>query len=218
MISETSTYSDYIPDYYHGTLKPELRIRFEEELQNNPALRQELDDFRKFAALYQGLDNEKPQPSSQLFAKIRADIDKTATREQVKSVQLQRPAKHSATLHTIVDRLKDSFSLPWGVVALQAVVLVVLLFPASPEKYYETLSNRTVLQNQGSGETYNIVFKPETTEAEIRQLLLQAKATIISGPSVQGRYIIIFTGDQLSQQQRDILKNNSSILFFDKTF
>ena len=217
MISKTSTYSDYIPDYYHGTLEPELQIRFEKELQIDPALQQELDDFRKFAALYQGLDNEIPRPSSQLFAKIIADIDKTATREQVNPVQQQRPAEHSVTLQTILDRFKNSFSLPWGVVALQAVVLVVLLFPASPEKYYDTLSNRTVLQNQGGGETYNIVFKPETTEAEIRQLLLQTKATIISGPSVQGRYIIIFTSDQLSQQQRDILKNNSSILFFDKT-
>jgi anti-sigma-K factor RskA len=218
MTSDTSIYSDYIPGYYHGTLEPELQIRFEEELENNPTLRQELDDFRKFATLYHDLDHETPQPSPQLFARITAGIDKAAEKRQTNQTGLNRLSGFSAALRNTLRRLKESYSLPWSVVALQAVVLVVLLLPATSEKSYETLSNRAVLQSQGSGETYNIVFRPETTESEIRQLLLKAKATIISGPSAQGRYIIMFTSDEQSQRQQNILKNNASILFFDKSF
>lgn len=216
MISDTSTYSNLIPDYYHGTLKPELQIRFEQELENNPVLRQELDDFRKFATLYNNLDNETPEPSPQLFAKIAAGIDKTEEKQQATQAGQKRLCEFGAALHNILRRLKESSSLPWGIVALQAAVLVVLLLPV--EKSYETLSNGAALQSQGRGATYNIVFRPETTESEIRQLLLEAKATIISGPSVQGRYIIMFTSDEQSQHHQEILKNNDLILFFDKSF
>lgn len=218
MISDNSTYSDSIPDYYHGTLEPELQIRFEEELENNQALRQELDDFRKYAALYHDLDNETPQPSPQLFARITAGIDKATERQQTNQAGLNRFSGFGAALRNTLRRLKESYSLPWSVVALQAIVLVALLLPATSEKSYETLSNRAVLQSQGSGETYNIVFRPETTESEIRRLLLEAKATIISGPSAQGRYIIMLTNGEQSQRHQDSLKNNASILFFDKSF
>jgi hypothetical protein len=217
MISETPSYSDYIPDYLHNRLNPEVRRLFEKELETNATLRLELEEFKNFQKLYNVIDSDIPHPSAELLTRINAEIDSSVPQRNSRKPQKNSP-DITETVFDFLDRLKQSFSLPWSIVALQAVLIVILIAPAAYQTHFQTLSRPATLQSSLEGENYNIVFKPTTTEAEIREFLLAIDATIVSGPSPQGKYSLVVPVESLTEQDMELLRGQKLILFFEKAY
>ena len=74
-------------------------------------------------------------------------------------------------------------ALAWAVAAIQVVVLAFVLSGPADHHGYRTLSA------PGAGEI-NLVFAPDTTEAEIRTLLSRVDAVIVGGPTPEGLYLL----------------------------
>lgn len=215
--TKTTQYIDKIPDYHHGLLTPDETVDFEKELEKNRELQEELTEFRNFAKLYQQVDSDIPEPSPQLFDRIMTSIEHAEESGAQETRQADREGLFSSILANIISWLKESVSLPWGLAVVQAVALVILLLPAPQTTNYKTLSSVTPLSETMQGESYNIVFKPNAREADIRELLLSCKASIVSGPSPQGRYIIVLPDDGDQRKKLEELKKQEPILFIERS-
>jgi hypothetical protein len=99
------------------------------------------------------------------------------------------------------DRLREApTSLRWalaGQLAVIAALLGVLLRPAAdatPDAYRTLTSPATASASTGSSAEIRVVFAPEITEGEIRELLRAERATIGDGPSSMGAYTLRVRG------------------------
>lgn len=216
MISDRIDFSDLIPEYHHRMLDAEMVVRFEEELERNDKLREELAEFESFEKLYQSID-DMPEPSEDVFAKVMNRIEEDEGAKEGERVKESKPHPLIEKLGEAVTWIKDSVTLPWGLAVVQAMLLVILLVPEKQEEALTTLSSTSGVTLQANVVSCNIVFQPAATEAEIRILLLSVKGRIISGPSTQGRYVISIpkeggVDDTIAKLQRD-----TSVVFVEKT-
>ncbi len=224
MISKNIHFSDLIPDYHHGVIEPELKNLFEKELSQNSELQLELDEFRKFEELYKKIDCDVPEPPVGLFDKIMTSIDNA---EEIASVNKSSESRFEQTeyrpslavrLEEMWVWLKESVSIPWGLAAVQAIALALLLMPAPSQDNFQTLSSSSSLQTSNQGARYNIVFNPSATESNIRELLLSVEGDIVSGPSAKGRYVITLSEEMKSEQKINNLKQANIVLFIEKSY
>lgn len=185
---DAAALKEMIPLYINGRLSDGERAAFETALESDAALRQELSEFEEIAALYPGIEEEIPFPSSdRVFSRIMDNID--AHEKKAAS-----PDGPWVLFEKLADFIRTTFFSPrvaWAVAAVQLVLLVTLVGTMPDRQEFETLSSggaatETVLK-------INIVFEEDAMERDIRALLNQLDAGIVAGPMANGLYVIEIT-------------------------
>jgi hypothetical protein len=211
MTSDSSSFLDLIPDYVQGCLDSETRAAFEERLTHDAELKQELNEFKAFKALYGQIRDDLPQPSEAVFLRID-----TAIASQEATRYRHHHPSHLLSLRTTWEKLKASFSLPWGLAVAQALLIVILLVPGNPDPHYQTLGSKDDSPAVHSGTSFNIVFSDSALETQIRTLLVTVHASIIDGPSAEGRYVILMPEDDNLQQSVEKLRQEAIVRFLER--
>ena len=215
MISNPESLSDLIPDYVQGNLDPEATTAFEDQLAVDQELRRELDEFLTLRHLYRQIQDEPYRPSETVFQRVAAAINEAeASGTGQRQPSYHGVSSHRTRLHEAWARLKASLSLPWGLVVVQAVLIVILLIPGQPDHSYQTLGIGDAA-TAVDGSLYNIVFSESASEAHIRTLLINTNASIVAGPSAEGRYRIVLPDDASHQEHIARLRRDAVVRFLE---
>jgi hypothetical protein len=112
----------------------------------------------------------------------------------------------------------EFFASPWrAVYVAQSVLLVVLaaalLWPATSDTEYTTLTQASDLAD---GHYVRVVFSPDLTHSDLKELLDELELSIVAGPSDRGVYTLA-TENLIVVEERDAalasLLKNRSVLF-----
>lgn len=187
MTDKSRDYEDLIPSYIDGRLAGHEKRAFENQLETDPVLKAQVEEFKLLSQSYEDLPGSLPDPPDDMFDRI---MEKVETPEKSKS--------HTSVWDMVLPMFhafKQAFSVPrlaWTVAAVQMAVIVILVFSAPKHGTYQTLSQSTV-----GTETilkFNVVFNETASEKQIRQLLTGIGADIVSGPDQNGLYVILVKG------------------------
>ena len=217
MTSTKTDYSDRIPEYHHGLLDSQANALFEQELEKNIELREELDEFVQFQQLYHEVESEEPRPSPANFEAILSSIASHDQEEERCRGREQRSSLQTQFLQ-VWGWLKESVSIPWTVALVQTVAIVLLILPGSDQESFTTLSRTSSTDKSLPTTSFNVVFAESTQEVEIRKLLQSIGGSITSGPSAKGRYVIVLSSDKTVDEAVDILKESSIVTFSAKAY
>jgi hypothetical protein len=112
----------------------------------------------------------------------------------------------------------EFFASPWrAAYVAQSVLLVVLaaalLWPATREPEYSMLTQASDLAD---GHYVRVVFSPDLTHADLKELLDELELSVVAGPSDRGVYTLA-TENSIVVEERDTalasLLKNRSVLF-----
>lgn len=159
---------DLLPYYVRGLLSEPEKRRVEEALKKDPALREELEEWRALSGAYDLLAAEE-KPPEDLLLRLKARL---------------RPPRRRIWIFT-----RRSFpSFKTLVIVFQFLLIVFLGLKA----YYPSSLRYTTLSTpvKEKGELINVLFQPQAREKEIRRLLLSVGARIVDGPYPSGLYVI----------------------------
>jgi len=206
--------SDLIPDYCNNRLNTHDKADFEKRLQEDNELLREYNDFRGFQKLYQQVDPAEPSPSDAIFDQISSNIEARQT------VKKKAPVQSSPLLESIRSywqQFREFTTVPWMLAAAQAVVIVLLLMPATQQNTYSTLS---ATQDTVTAEKIgiNVVFQPNALESDIRSLLHKIQGSISNGPSTEGRYLVSINNQTDLDKTIQTLKQSEIVLFAEPVF
>lgn len=170
-MADLPSIDDPLFSYAAGTLDEPARLRVEALLEADPELRARL---KWYEAVCDGVVGAQPPlqalPSAdQIVARVRGAA---------------RPRSAGFLAWLAGPALKPAAAFAAVVVVIQAAVIGTLL-----GERRETQAVRSAVP-QGEAVVFVIAFDPDTTESQIRTLLLKAGATIIDGPRQLGDYRI----------------------------
>lgn len=196
-----------LPWYSNGTLEAEERQRVAQHLESCPDCRLELDELtqmkRELTAAYAVQLEPSPQLARSIFAKVAQEA--TARR---------RAEKQSGSWLDGVDGWFRSLFMPQWVPAFAVLALAaqlgLLLWVTMPAQQ-EQIATRSI---GGATATFTILFREQATEAQIRALLLQFHARIVSGPSSEQAYLVeVATGDpSLTAKALETLRARTDVI------
>ncbi|MCX4192333.1 anti-sigma factor family protein [Methylophaga sp. OBS1] len=168
-----------LPFYLNGTLDESEKQQVEQAFENHPALEEELNFLRELKTEVQAMPMANNSPGEMGLKRLQRQLAaKPMTDAQVSS------------------------RWRWAAVAASFLLVVqtsVMILTPGPAGYQQAGEQQT-------SPLIQVSFKPETTEAEIRQLLLQYQLSIVEGPSALGFYKLSVmddarvTAEQLQQQ------------------
>jgi hypothetical protein len=187
--------SALLPWHVNGTLDGAARRKVDEATASSPALLAEAAWLKSVRNHIQNDDRDAlPAPDAGLD-KLMARI---AGEQSGKVVSLQRPATGLAKWY------KPALAIAASVIIAQGVVLEMM-----------THHGATLTTASGEKATLQITFKPNATEAQIRETLASINGEIVGGPGALGIYKIdIRNGDEQAvltklQQQKNIVESAS---------
>jgi anti-sigma factor RsiW len=182
---DAAALKEMIPLYINGRLSDSERVAFEEALESDPALKQELLEFEEIAALYPDIEEEIPFPSSdRVFSRIMDNIGPP----EKKTASPDAPGMFFEKLAAFIRTTFFSPRVAWAVAAVQLVLLVTLVGTMPDTQEFETLSSERATTETAL--KINIVFEEDAMEKDIRALLNQLDAGIVAGPMANGLYVI----------------------------
>lgn len=158
---------------------------------------------------------EIPQPSPAVFARVELAI---AREDAARASEKPRAA---AFLAPLFDRLRDLTAQPgvaWGVAAVQAVVICLLIVFSPAENVYQTLSGNQAGLQSSAAPSYTVMFHENATMKSIKTLLAHAGANIINGPSKKGIYILTIVHGKNREESLKRLKSSSLVTFIEQVY
>jgi anti-sigma factor RsiW len=171
--------NELLPWYANGTLAGEERREVEQHLGTCRECARACHEFRALGRVTAELDAEIPEMPAGMLADALRQIDALA-RPQVARLSLWQ-------------RLAEWW-LPMPVFARAALAVQFVLILGLGALLIGHRGTYQVAGGEGPaaerGVRIAIQFQPTATEADIRQLLTQQRASIVSGPSAQGLYVI----------------------------
>lgn len=216
-MDDKDTFQDMIPQYINDQLDPEEKAAFESQLAMDQHLKEELEEFSLIKSSYAPLKKTMPAPSPEVFSRIMDNVAAQEAENKVKS------APRDSVIDLLVERFKEFFAVPqlaWSVAAVQmAVILFFVVYNPAIEKQpaqFQTLSSSTAQMETGL--QANVIFHETVMEKEIRSLLNEIDATIISGPSESGLYVLLIKDAKTDDQVLKILKSSVLVKFAQKKY
>ena len=213
MIYDAEALKEMIPLYLNGQLGDEERKAFAQGLKDHPELAAEVAEYEAIQASYQDLEAETPFPrQDMLFDRIMDKID----REAASAVGTQAAAREvkPGWREKLADFFSAAFRSPkvaWSVALVQVVLLVVLLAGMPQRGTFQTLTAPGRLPDGQI--TLNVVFDANTREKDMRAVLIDNGATIVGGPSADGRYIVAIAGNRSAQAVADAMLQSGVVAF-----
>jgi len=214
MTRETSheTVSPLLPWYANGTIGESDRELVERHLPT-------CDECREELAFLQGVD----ETTSELAAGLPVpDVGAALAKTMTEIDEWERARSHAP-----MGRLAAFFDALWnpqpllaravlaaGLVLALAGGWLVLSQPREPQ--FTTLSGGPA--STAGGPLVSVVFQPSITEETLRRTLLDAGATVVSGPSVTGVFVVKLALDPNDSRAVDSaidkLRANTSVIRF----
>ncbi len=214
MIYDTDTLKEMIPLYLNGQLSEEEQKTFERSMREHPELATEVAEYEAIQASYHDLEAETPFPRQDiLFSKIMDKID----REETATVRTRPTAREtkSGWREKLADFFYTTFRSPkvaWSVAVVQVVLLVVVVLAGMPQ--HGTFQTLTAPGRLPDGRiTFNVVFDPDTREKDMRAVLIDNGATMVGGPSADGRYIVAIAGNRSPEAVADAMLQSGVVAF-----
>lgn len=218
MIYDADALKEMIPLYLNGRLSEEEQDAFAQGLKDHPELAAEVAEYEAIQASYPDLEAETPFPRQDiLFGRIMDKID----REEIPPVRDQAAAREarSGWREKLAGFFYTTFRSPkvaWSVAAVQVVLLVALLAGMPQRDTFQTLTASGHLPDGRIA--LNVVFDGNARERDIRAVMLDAGATIVGGPSAEGRYIVAIGADRSPEAVADLLKQSGVVSFVGQHF
>jgi hypothetical protein len=172
-----------IPIYLNGRLSPPEAEAFEEGLRLHPALERELMEFSEIQESYAVIEDNMPLDSDALFGRIRHGI-----RSESRQISQRR---RNGIFARLLQLAKDAYRTPalsWSLAGLQFAALLALIVFVPKQVLFKTYTSTSPTDKNRV--RINVVFVQEAREIQIRTLLQELGATIISGPNANGLYVL----------------------------
>jgi hypothetical protein len=191
-------FQEWLPWHVNGTLEAERRAWVDQYLKDHPEARAQL---RWYESLQQRIQDSAPV--------VSADI---GLHKLMSRVRQERRAKAPSLMERINEffaglRPTPAFALAASLILVQAGVIGVLLVQqhkadlAAPD--YGGM--RAIPDGQAQlVPVLQINFKPESTEREIRMLLVSVGGTVVSGPGQLGNYVVSVAPEKIDQARAQL--------------
>jgi anti-sigma factor RsiW len=194
---------EMVPLYLNGRLSADALAAFEDALEQDAALKQEVGEFEEIAALYPDIEESVAFPSDErVFARIMDNIDAEE--------KATAPDERSSLVEKMTEFFRTTFFSPrvaWAVAGVQLVLLVTLVGTLPDKETYQTLSSGQ--STAAAAQRLNVVFREEAMEKDIRALLRTIDAGIVAGPLANGLYVIeVRTADRSAEDAAQLLLNS----------
>ena len=202
--SEHLAVQELLPWLVNGTLGPAEQEAVRRHLDQCAECRMEAERCRHLAAELERTSVPAPAPHPAQLARLgeriaRGDLDRE---DPLPPARLPGPDDH---VRTRTPRLAR-----W-LIGVEAAALVVCLFwigssggaprPLPAAGAFHTLSSPSVNRTA----SVRVVFAPDATEHEIRGLLLEVRAEIVSGPSALGAYGLALAPTAAGESREDVI-------------
>jgi hypothetical protein len=184
-----------LPFYLNGTLNAQESAPVAEHLKGCVACRTELDRCRELSAVAR--TGEEWSPSPRDWAAMAAKL--TASTASARNPLRDLFAKVRGWFEVTPVPMRWAFALQGALVLALAGSL--LLRPGGPA-VYETLSNPERVAPSDRARLH-LVFAEDATEPQMRALLQEMKAVIVSGPSPTGVYTVALPFAASDRKQLD---------------
>jgi len=204
---------EILPWYVNGTLSGADRERVEDHMAGCRRCRDEAETCRRTAVTVKGLGEVAPSPHPVQLQRVLARIDRlehwdeeedaagpveAGEREETRAAgrwfgvpprALQALVAQAAVILLLV-----------GALAWSRLHTAAARTPAAPPPVvYQTLSDPAPVPQSGGTVAVRVMFSPQATEKEIRDLLLAVHGEITAGPSPMGAYTVeVATADPVS--------------------
>ena len=200
-----------ISQYLNKSLSPEKRKEFEEALKKNPDLKKEVSEFLAIKKAYEEMEKELAPPSDALYEKIQTAIKSSPDYTAAPGIGTWEKAFEGFRNFCLAPRVS------WSVAAVQFAVIVLLLLSGMPRVAgFRTLTSTDISKK---GEIrINLVFKPDTREKEMRDILNRVGARIVDGPSRQGLYIIEIGPEAQAEKALNFLNREKVVKYVGKRY
>lgn len=187
-----------LPWYVNGTLSPSERSQLDRHLDSCPACRQELDELTRVKSNLVSAYRSASAPSSRLAQSVLSAV----ARESRDRRSAQSP---SGSWLAGMDQWFRSLFLhrwvPTAVVLALVMQLGLLLWVIAPQPASDGIATRSL---PGPSAKISVMLQPTATEKQIRTVLQHIHGQVVSGPTPDGRYIIMVVGvvDDAAVQQK----------------
>ena len=184
--------SELLPWYVNGSLNDEDRNWVQAQLRERPETALEA---QWLSALQTQLRAAVPEVSDEIGldrALARIEVVKRDARLWAPASRKPAPAEAGrglARLRAWFDGLgvKPAMALAWAVIAVQAVLLARFAMDAPASSEIRAVGQAGTVEQ---GPYLKINFKGDATEADIRLLLVQERASLAGGPGQLGDYYV----------------------------
>lgn len=186
-----------LPWYVNGTLPQRERERVEAHLEACRQCREEERSCRRTAEVVQGAGEVAPTPHPVQLQRVLARIEETERAEQAPRMsqigrwRLAFPFR--SWIGATPRPLRVALVAQAAIIILLAGVIVWQKLRSGPEgvpapAVYRTLSDAPAAR--GPVLRLRVMFSPQATEPQIRELLLDMRGEITGGPSTIGVYTV----------------------------
>ncbi len=185
-----------LPFYLNGTLSDQERQEVDSHLAECQDCQNELEMMKEVHTEVKTYYAQLPQPSPNVFSRVRAKIEQEAAAERKASISLKDESKVS--LGTKLQKFLHSvFSTQWAPALAMSLILgqaglLMWSLSGGPIGTHGPVIERSVppATIQPVPSKLEIAFQSQTSEKEIRETLQNIYARIVDGPTLDGRYII----------------------------
>lgn len=195
---DCASFDDLVPLYVKGLLSDTQKKELEQSVPRCPEIRDAIEGWQLIENAYQSMECALPEPSKNIYPGIMEKV---------------RETKKQSWFRILMP--SPSFSI--ALMAVQLLIIITLgVYLLQAKHEYSTLSAPAVTVS--APVKINIVFKENTTENNIRKLLLQIDGKIIDGPYSSGLYIVgIKSGNDL-EKTLNIIRENKIIAIAEKAY
>lgn len=190
---------ELLPWYANGTLAEAEREKVEAHLPACPRCREEEEICRRMATAVRAVGEVAPSPHPVQLQRLLARIEESESAERSGAGWWKRGAPFRALVEATPGPLRVSLVAEAAIILLLAGLFLWQEFrlrPASapaPPAVYRTLSDPVPAAVPANG--VRVMFSPQATEREIRDLLLGIRGQLAGGPSPLGVYTIEVPAD-----------------------
>ena len=205
-----------LPWYLADTLDRQEKLDVEAHLSSCETCQTELDEMKRTRAAVKAAVSEREGPSPAVFTQVMARIreEKASTQQASIPVTQETPSIWSQ----IEAWFQNLFTVPW--VPVLATLLIVgqsaLLFMNLGDNPRGPVIERGIPQAPAPSKSskLQVEFVESATQEQIQALLRQIDAQIISGPSLDGSYILEIPTKDHSKVQATLqaLRTHSNII------
>jgi hypothetical protein len=190
---------EILPWYANGTLAEAEREKVETHLAVCPRCRDEEEVCRRMATAAKAVGEVAPSPHPVQLRRMLARIDESEGEERSGAAWWRRGAALRALVEATPGPLRVSLLAEAAIILLLVGLVVwqeLRLRPAlasAPPAVYRTLSDASPAPVPTKG--VRVMFSPQASEREIRDLLLGIRGQLVAGPSPLGVYTVEVPAD-----------------------
>jgi len=179
MNAELQRYKALVPAYISGKLNEKELEEFQQAIERFPELAQAVEEDMALRRAMKEIERECNVRSDAIFSKVEAMV----------SEEESPLSDHIPKAPGFLAWLREMFVSPrlaWGMCALQAAALAVVLWVQEPD--FRTMSTSNLIHKHSI--VLNVIFKKEANIDQMLELLKKNRGRIVDGPAGPGVFLI----------------------------